>query len=124
MARILWVAGGRDYDDEASMRRVLRPYADFEWTLITGAQRGADLMAEDLWRSWQCRYIGVPAKWTAQGKRAGPQRNLIIAMHYKPQMLVWFPGHIGTADAVKVAAQFKIETVEALPEEPLEPIPA
>jgi hypothetical protein len=99
------------------MRSVLKPYADAEWTLITGAQRGADLTAEAIWRGWQCRYIGVPAKWAAAGNKAGPQRNRVIASQYHPQLLVHFPGDVGTADAVRVAGEYGIEALPAVEHE-------
>lgn len=113
LRRLLWVAGGRDYTDEVYMRGVLEPYGPEGWILITGAQRGADLMAERLWRKWEHPYVGVPAKWGLRGRRAGPDRNLIIARDYKPLLLLHFPGGSGTADAVKKAEQFDIRSVAA-----------
>ncbi len=113
MIRLLWIAGGRDYDDERFMRSVSKPYAEDGWILITGAQRGADLLAEGLWREWECPYIGVPAKWTKIGRGAGPARNLIIGKFYQPDQLLYFPGGRGTANAIKVAKARGIETKEA-----------
>ncbi len=114
MSRLLWVAGGRDYDDERFMRSVLKPYADAGWTLITGAQRGADLTAETIWRGWECPYVGVPARWGMRGRGAGPARNTVIARNWKPELLLHFPGGSGTANAVKTAESHEIETLEAL----------
>ena len=113
MSRLLWVAGGRKYDDERFMRSVLKPYSEDGWTLITGAQRGADLLAEYLWRGWECPYVGVPAKWGMRGRRAGPDRNLTIARTHKPLLLLHFLGGTGTANAVAVAESHGIETLAA-----------
>lgn len=109
--RLLWVAGGREYDDEATMRKVLAPYAEEFWTLVTGAQRGADTKAESLWRKWEMPYIGVPARWAEAGKKAGPQRNRRIATFYKPTRLVWFPGGYGTQSAKDIAKEIGIEVI-------------
>ena len=116
--RLLWVAGGRNYTGAQRgtlpiMRDVLRPYADTGWVLITGAQRGADLTAETIWRGWECSYIGIPAKWGMAGRSAGPKRNIIIARYQpKPKLLLHFPGGYGTANAVKAAEAAGIETLQ------------
>ena len=110
---LLWVAGGRDYTHVFVMRSVLKPYADNGWSLITGAQRGADLTAETLWRDWEAPYQGVPARWGVRGRGAGPERNMRIARDYKPDLLVHFPGGAGTANAVKQAKKLGIENIMA-----------
>ena len=115
--RLLWVAGGRDYSHVPIMRLVLRPYAEAGWVLITGAQRGADLTAETIWRGWECSYMGIPAKWGLAGRSAGPKRNIIIARYRpKPELLLHFPGGYGTADAVKAAEAEGIETLPGITE--------
>ncbi len=114
VADLLWVAGGRDYTHVPIMRLVLKPYADAGWTLITGAQRGADLTAETIWKGWECPYVGVPARWGMRGRSAGPARNTIIARTWKPKLLLHFPGGVGTANAMKTAESHEIETLEAL----------
>ena len=116
--RLLWVAGGRDYSHVPKMRLVLRPYVDTGWTLITGAQRGADLTAETIWRGWELPYIGVPARWGARGRGAGPERNMRIARDHKPDLLLHFPGGRGTVNAIQTAEQHNIETLAAIGEEP------
>lgn len=112
--KLLWVAGGRDYTLVPIMCSVLRPYADAGWSLITGAQRGADLTAETIWRDWEAPYQGVPAKWSMRGRGAGPERNMRIARDYKPDLLVHFPGGRGTANAVEWAKKFDIEAIAAI----------
>ena len=113
--RLLWVAGGRDYSHVQKIRERLRPYADAGWVLITGAQRGVDLTAETMWRDWQCSYMGIPAKWGLAGRGAGPKRNIIIARYKpKPELLIHFPGGVGTANAVKVAKAEGIETLSGI----------
>ncbi len=95
--KMIWVAGGRDFDARGWMRMELSDLPP-NALLITGAARGADLMAEDQWRSFQRPYIGLPAAWDVQGKAAGAIRNEVIAM-LKPDELLVFPGGRGTSDA-------------------------
>jgi hypothetical protein len=106
---LLWVAGGRDFDDEAMVRRVLRPYSiGDDWMLVTGAARGVDLLAEHQWRLWNQPYMGIPADWNSYGKRAGYLRNKYIA-RLSPKKLIAFPGGRGTAMAVDLAVEFGID---------------
>ena len=105
---LLWVAGGRDYDNGSRLREELNSYIDAEMTLITGAATGADLLAQQLWKDQQLPYIGVPARWAEHGRRAGPIRNRLIAVDYEPTVLVLFPGGRGTADTKQVAREYGI----------------
>ena len=103
---MIWVAGGRDFGDRTWMKMELAELPS-NALLVTGAARGADLMAEDLWRSSQRPYIGLPAAWDAQGKVAGVIRNQVIA-YLEPDELLVFPGGRGTSDAVTRADRYNI----------------
>lgn len=111
MKRLLWVAGGRHYTDRDNIKRALLPY--HAWTLITGAATGADHIAEMVWKDMERPYIGVPARWAAYGRAAGPMRNDVIAERWKPSRLLAFPGGRGTEDAIRRAREAGIEIVEA-----------
>ena len=105
--RILWVAGGRNYDNYPTARLALTA-RDFD-VLITGAATGADRLAENIWRQdVQLPYVGVPAQWKALGKRAGYLRNQFIA-DQQPDLLLAFPGGKGTFNAVNEARHRGIE---------------
>ena len=104
--KMIWVAGGRGFDKREWMSMELAELPPSA-LLITGAARGADLMAEDLWRRSQRPYIGIPAAWDAQGKAAGVIRNQVIA-YLEPDELVVFPGGRGTRDAVERADKHNI----------------
>jgi hypothetical protein len=112
--RLLWVAGGRDYSHIPVMREALRPYFDDGWSLITGAQRGADLTAETIWRGWEGPYQGIPARWSVRGRGAGPEQNMRIARDYKPDLLLHFPGGRGTASAIEWAEKFDVDTAASV----------
>src|SRR5690606_23293144 len=107
---VLWVAGGRTCLDAETIRRELTPY--FGWVLVTGSARGADLIAEHIWREMERPYIGVPARWEALQRRAGVARNENIAAWWKPDRLLAFPGGRGTEHAKSIAQRLGIDVVE------------
>lgn len=111
---LLWVAGGRHYTDRMRIEEVLRPYGEEGFWLIHGAARGADQIAEQMWRAWQLMYIGVPAEWGRYGKSAGPRRNELIAA-YGPSRLIAFPGGVGTENAKATAYRLSIPVTEVSP---------
>ncbi len=115
MRDLLWVAGGRNYDNQQEMSKHLLKYTKREMPLITGGATGADHLAEQIWRNAQLPLIVIPARWRIHGIHAGPMRNRQIATEWKPTLLVLFPGGAGTASAQWEADQFNIPWV-AVPE--------
>ena len=112
MRDLLWVAGGRDYENKDVIRQTLYPFVlEDHWELVTGAARGADLLAEEYWRSKMRPYRGIPADWDTYGKPAGYRRNEYIAYNLKPEMLIAFPGGRGTGLAIDLAVRRKINLV-------------
>jgi hypothetical protein len=105
---LLWVAGGRDYHNVELMKWTLDPFIRAEWSLVTGAARGADLIAEAIWRTAELSYTGIPARWAEHGRSAGPIRNRVIA-EMLPDLLIHFPGGPGTANAVVMAEIYGIK---------------
>ena len=109
---ILWVAGGRGYTNKLAILGALRPYALPGNLLVHGSAKGADLLAEKVWREeFQLPYLGIPARWKHEGKRAGFERNQLIAsgfMGLLPQLLIHFPGGDGTQMAVDIAERLNI----------------
>jgi len=75
--RIL-VTGSRNWDDRSTISLVLRKYFDSNRTavLVHGAyHRGADQIADQIWRSLGGTVEPHPAMWELHGKSAGPIRN-------------------------------------------------
>ena len=95
------VCGGRDFSDAALMCRVLRDTLKAGDTLIAGAARGADALAERFCPPGVTKEI-YPADWQKYGKAAGPIRNQQM-LDAKPDLVVAFPGGRGTADMVRRA---------------------
>lgn len=98
----LLVCGGRDYADRDTLNRVLdrlhaaKPIG----LLIHGACSGADLLAEDWAKRREIMYCGVPAPWRQNGRKAGPMRNSYMLDILQPDLVVGFPGDVGTRDTL------------------------
>ena len=74
-ARRVLVTGSRIWTDQAVIADVLRGYFHPGAVLVTGAcPRGADAIAERLWRSWGGQAERHPADWPS-GRGAGFARN-------------------------------------------------
>jgi len=92
------VCGGRNYNDITTLNAVLdKVNTDLGIAyIIEGGARGADRLAG----SWAIRNeVGLeqyPANWNRYGKRAGYLRNVQMAEEGKPDMIITFPGGIGT----------------------------
>lgn len=112
------VCGGRDFDDPVLMEHTLRNLPSPS-LIVTGAQRkydkakgrwiGADWQAIEWAQRNEVPFMGVPAKWTRDGKAAGPIRNALMLEKVKPDVVVAMAGGIGTADMVERARAAGIE---------------
>lgn len=78
------VTGARTWDEEQSMRLAFNdvwrvwdgPSAVLRPLLVSGhCPRGADALAERLWRAAGFDVLEVPADWDTYGRRAGFERN-------------------------------------------------
>lgn len=107
---IVVVTGGRDHDvtaDEAARFAFLMPGVS---ELRHGGARGVDRWAAD--RAHQLGVIVVewPADWQRNGPGAGPVRNLAMLLGPpRADMLIAFPGGLGTANCVRTAHRLGIE---------------
>ena len=119
----LLVCGGRNYDDQAHVDRVL----DAVWaecrgalTIIHGQASGADACAN----AWALakRAAGAAvgtdtygAEWGRYGPAAGPRRNQRMIDEGRPDRAVAFPGGRGTADMVRRLRAYRIPVEEVAP---------
>ena len=100
--RIL-VCGGRDFDDWELLSETLYPLLTAHCTVIEGGAKGADFLAR-VFAKW--RGVPVeeyPADWRRHGKAAGSIRNEQMLAEGCPDLVVAFPGGVGTADMVRRA---------------------
>lgn len=117
---LLFVCGGRGYMDRAKLQQAIEAMARTYTivTVLTGSAAGADLMAEAIARRMELPYIGIPARWQANGKAAGPIRNQEMLEYMlrwsdslKP-MAIACPGGSGTAHMVGLLKQHSISVWE------------
>jgi len=120
------VCGGRDYKDKQKLFDCLSRMHDVggdPWLmeithLIHGGATGADSYASE-WAMANTCHDGTPifvsvyhAQWDKHGRSAGSIRNQQMLDEGKPQMVVAFPGGIGTADMVSRAAAAGLPVVK------------
>jgi hypothetical protein len=107
------VSGGRDYTNINSV------FQNLDWldktygveVLIQGGATGADYLAKT-WayeRGKLC--IEYKADWKTLGRRAGPVRNQQMLDEANPDLVVFFPGGIGTEDMKKRTTKAGIKMV-------------
>lgn len=110
-SRIL-VCGGRDYNDWSAVSCTLdssRQFFATEFCIIEGGATGADALAGK-WAELNgvCR-ITVKAQWNFYDKRAGMIRNRWMANFCMPELVIAFPGGIGTKGMIQLAEKAGIQ---------------
>lgn len=80
-------------------------------TIIQGGATGADRAAYDFAEINFCRREEYPADWKRYGKRAGYLRNQQMLDEGKPDLVVAFPGGIGTANMVDLATKAGVKVM-------------
>lgn len=98
------VCGGRNFDSyEAVCHGLDAVLATYEYTtlvIIHGAASGVDKFAGEWAHSKGIPVERYPANWRKHGRAAGPLRNQQMLDEGKPDLVVYFPGGVGTADMV------------------------
>ncbi len=86
-------------------------YQPLKITIIAGGASGVDEIAV-FWAitNW-CEHKEYRAKWTEEGKAAGPRRNQRMLDEGKPSLVIAFPGGKGTANMIRLAEQAGVETL-------------
>jgi hypothetical protein len=104
MARVV-VCGGRDYTDQESLFYVLDKL-DVQYRfgyLMQGGAVGADTLAYMWAKSRGVRGKTFRADWDKDGKAAGMMRNRRMLIEGSPDIVIAFPGGVGTANMVRIA---------------------
>jgi hypothetical protein len=79
----LLICGSRYWDDESVIADILA-ITPADATVIHGAARGADKLADDVAKEFGLTIEAYPVDWS-QGKAAGPQRNAeMVAQRCRP----------------------------------------
>lgn len=101
------VYGGRDFADRDKLWSCLdaakRNIPNL--LIMSGAARGADLLALEWARDRQVPYFGVPAMWDAYGDAAGSERNERMPKLFKPTVAIECPGGTGTRNMAMILAR-------------------
>lgn len=98
------VCGGRDFEDEELLGRVLsRLDLKSSDTIIHGMARGADRMGGEYARTHSIPVLEFPALWNTYGRRAGAIRNAQMLIEGQPNVVVAFPGGRGTQNMINQA---------------------
>ena len=106
-SRIL-VCGGRNYWDraafDAAMECAQKWFAQ-RFCIIEGDATGADTLAKEWARKRGVPVITMCANWTIFGDQAGSLRNIWMQEFAMPDLVIAFPGGIGTASMVDIATE-------------------
>lgn len=87
-----------------------RKFLADEFVVIHGGAKGADAMAAEWAAKNGYPVIEMKAAWTALGHKAGFVRNRWMVDWANPNLVISFPGGVGTADMLKLAKERQIET--------------
>ncbi len=110
------VCGGRDFNDMGFASTFLdgiNAISPIEMVIYGGAP-GADMLGKFWAERTGIHSARVEAQWQRYGKSAGPKRNAAMLL-LKPDLVVAFPGGVGTADMVRRAKGASIPVREATP---------
>lgn len=114
------VAGGREFKDQALMFSKLRLLFGMDRTdpdrahlvpekFIIGGARGADTLAEDLFKAGKFPYEVCKAEWGNHGKVAGIIRNLEMAAKADCLVAFWDGRSRGTRHMIQAALDQDLE---------------
>lgn len=108
--------GGRSYKDKERVWRALDRLRELHGARLAICHGHEPYGCDDLVDQW-CVKHGVavfrsPAHWTAHGLPAGPIRNVAMLEHFRPELVLAFPGGAGTAHCVRSARALNIPVEE------------
>jgi hypothetical protein len=117
------VCGGRDYTDRERIYKLLTFNREKIGVIVHGGAAGADTLAGDWAAANSVACMRVPAEWGKFGKKAGFIRNEKMLSLAKPDLVVAFPGGVGTAMMVRLAKQAGVRVIEVPGPTPSAPAP-
>jgi UDP-N-acetylmuramoylalanine-D-glutamate ligase len=106
------VCGGRNYRDTRTVSRVLDKLDPKPTMIIQGGADGADACASLYASRRKIDERVFWADWKKHGRAAGPIRNQQMLDEGKPDLVVAFPGSVGTADMVRRAKAEGVRVIE------------
>lgn len=105
------------YLDKLAEARSINFVPDDNWMpldffVIGGKARGADTAGIDWAVSNFLNFQEYPADWDKHGKKAGFIRNTQMLVEGKPDLVIAFPGGVGTRMMVDIAKKAGVEVTE------------
>lgn len=106
------VCGGRDYTDIVNVFTKLEAF--HAETPISELMQGGAIGADHIAKTWAERrevpVHTVNADWKKNGRAAGPMRNADM-LKWKPDVVIAFPGGVGTQDMIDKATKANVKVV-------------
>lgn len=107
------VCGGRDFNDYTKLKTNLdKIIPEGKHVIIDGAAWGADYLAFGYAQKHGHISERYPAKWHKYGKRAGYLRNQQMLDEGKPDLVVAFPGGVGTQMMIGLATKAGVKVIK------------
>lgn len=113
------ICGGRDYSNKEFLYLFLDDLIKSQYnndskniTLIHGAARGADNLADEWAKERGIKSVAYPANWNLHGKKAGPIRNYEMLKTEKPDLIIAFPGGRGTEHMISLGLKYKVKVID------------
>lgn len=115
------ICGGRDFADQemfdSAMGDLLRMWG-CPRRVVHGGATGADTMAGEWAKKLAIDVAVYPAEWTRFGRGAGPRRNQQMLDQEHPDLVVAFPGNVGTPDMIARSREAGVAVAEIKPANP------
>ena len=108
--RIIY-CGGRDYDDQWTVRTYVDAFRLGAIVVVHGGARGADALVAEAAGAKGHPIEVFHADWDTHGKAAGPIRNQQM-LDAGADFVIAFPGGRGTADMVRRAREAGVPVIE------------
>jgi hypothetical protein len=108
------ICGGRGYTDAERMARVMDAAVERLGVteIIQGGAPGADHLAKQWAIARGISQTEFPADWNHYGRKAGILRNIAMLEEGKPDLVIAFPGGVGTAHMTSIAKKSGIRVIE------------
>jgi hypothetical protein len=109
----LCVTGGRDFNDNEFVIKVLSKIKRNDIILAHGNATGVDALCAEYARQRGWKVLPYPANWKLYKNAAGGIRNSYMLQDFKPDYLIVFPGGKGTRDCLNKAINLNIKVFYA-----------
>lgn len=104
------VCGGRTFNDYDLVCSVLDRLLLYR--IVEGGAQGADLLGRKYAQEHMLSYMTFPAQWAKYGKSAGPRRNKQMLEEGGVNLIVAFPGGMGTANMIRQGYEAGLEVIQ------------